>query len=105
MPEIQVEHVKYIMQTRPSTPIFGICLGNQILALAAGASTYKSPGTWRGCTGFRSTELSFESSELTHVVFWWAPMRERPSKSMKSMKMSVKIKEKPVNIPYRLPSN
>ncbi|CAL1141702.1 unnamed protein product [Cladocopium goreaui] len=36
-----VEHVKYVMKHRPDTPIFGICLGNQILALAAGASTYK----------------------------------------------------------------
>ena len=34
-------HLRYIMKHRPSTPIFGICLGNQILALAAGASTYK----------------------------------------------------------------
>ncbi len=32
---------RYIMKHRPTTPIFGICLGNQILALAAGASTYK----------------------------------------------------------------
>ena len=29
------------MKHRPDTPIFGICLGNQILALAAGASIYK----------------------------------------------------------------
>eukprot|EP00435_Cladocopium_sp_Y103_P035220 s1158_g9.t1 len=36
-----VENVKYIMKHRPSLPIFGICLGNQILALAAGATTYK----------------------------------------------------------------
>eukprot|EP00931_Biecheleriopsis_adriatica_P111996 TRINITY_DN864_c0_g1_i1.p1 TRINITY_DN864_c0_g1~~TRINITY_DN864_c0_g1_i1.p1 ORF type:complete len:1585 (-),score=359.91 TRINITY_DN864_c0_g1_i1:13-4767(-) len=36
-----IEHVRTVMQQRPKTPIFGICLGNQILALAAGASTYK----------------------------------------------------------------
>jgi len=36
-----IEHVKTVMHQRPSTPIFGICLGNQILALAAGASTFK----------------------------------------------------------------
>jgi carbamoyl-phosphate synthase small subunit len=36
-----VEHVKKFMAQRPNTPIFGICLGNQILSLAAGASTYK----------------------------------------------------------------
>lgn len=33
--------LRYVMKHRPKTPIFGICLGNQILALAAGASTYK----------------------------------------------------------------
>jgi carbamoyl-phosphate synthase small subunit len=36
-----IDHVKDIMQRRPMLPIFGICLGNQILALAAGATTYK----------------------------------------------------------------
>jgi carbamoyl-phosphate synthase small subunit len=39
--EATIEHVRAIMQTRPQCPIFGICLGNQILALAAGAKTYK----------------------------------------------------------------
>ncbi len=29
-------------------PIFGICLGNQLLALAAGAKTYKLPFGNRG---------------------------------------------------------
>eukprot|EP00435_Cladocopium_sp_Y103_P067613 s615_g30.t1 len=52
-----VEHVKYVMKHRPDTPIFGICLGNQILALAAGASTYK----------MRHTEDS--------VVELWLPMQ------------------------------
>ena len=36
-----IQHVRAIMERRSTTPIFGICLGNQILALAAGASTYK----------------------------------------------------------------
>eukprot|EP00403_Amphidinium_massartii_P021454 CAMPEP_0178389814 /NCGR_PEP_ID=MMETSP0689_2-20121128/10321_1 /TAXON_ID=160604 /ORGANISM="Amphidinium massartii, Strain CS-259" /LENGTH=1613 /DNA_ID=CAMNT_0020010297 /DNA_START=22 /DNA_END=4863 /DNA_ORIENTATION=- len=36
-----IANVKSVMNQRKSTPIFGICLGNQILALAAGASTYK----------------------------------------------------------------
>ena len=39
-PHIQ-QDPRYIMKHRPSLPIFGICLGNQILALAAGATTYK----------------------------------------------------------------
>jgi carbamoyl-phosphate synthase small subunit len=41
MCDITVQHVRTIMQQRPMVPIFGICLGNQILALAAGAKTYK----------------------------------------------------------------
>jgi len=36
-----IRHVRTVMQQRPNTPIFGICLGNQILALAAGAKTFK----------------------------------------------------------------
>ena len=34
-----VEHLREAMET--NRPIFGICLGNQLLALAAGADTYK----------------------------------------------------------------
>merc|ERR1719453_1184875 len=36
-----VEHVRKLMESNRGIPIFGICLGNQILALAAGAKTYK----------------------------------------------------------------
>mmetsp|Transcript_8103 Transcript_8103/g.9355 ORF Transcript_8103/g.9355 Transcript_8103/m.9355 type:complete len:1365 (-) Transcript_8103:22-4116(-) len=36
-----VESLKYALRLDPPKPIFGICLGNQLLALAAGASTYK----------------------------------------------------------------
>ncbi len=32
----------------PMKPLFGICLGNQLLGLAAGASTYKLPFGNRG---------------------------------------------------------
>jgi carbamoyl-phosphate synthase small subunit len=39
MCSLTVEHVRKAMDT--NKPIFGICLGNQILALAAGADTYK----------------------------------------------------------------
>jgi len=39
--QILIERVKYIMNNRPSVPIFGICLGHQILALAVGCDTYK----------------------------------------------------------------
>eukprot|EP00928_Gymnodinium_smaydae_P031892 TRINITY_DN2325_c0_g1_i1.p1 TRINITY_DN2325_c0_g1~~TRINITY_DN2325_c0_g1_i1.p1 ORF type:complete len:1505 (+),score=251.24 TRINITY_DN2325_c0_g1_i1:493-4515(+) len=36
-----IDNVRKVMQRTPAVPIFGICLGNQILALAAGATTYK----------------------------------------------------------------
>merc|ERR1719191_1040577 len=39
--EATIKHVRTLMQKSPRTPIFGICLGNQILARAAGFSTYK----------------------------------------------------------------
>jgi carbamoyl-phosphate synthase small subunit len=54
-----VENVKKVMAQRPTTPIFGICMGNQILALAAGATTYKMKFGNRGmnqpCIDMRTT--------------------------------------------------
>jgi carbamoyl-phosphate synthase small subunit len=42
-----IEQVRALLGTYPR-PIFGICLGNQILALAAGGDTYKLPYGHRG---------------------------------------------------------
>ena len=36
-----VEHIRQFMQSPTVKPCMGICLGNQLLALAAGATTYK----------------------------------------------------------------
>jgi len=36
-----VEHVRHAMELYPERPIFGICMGNQLLAKAAGARIYK----------------------------------------------------------------
>ena len=36
-----IASIEYALQLEPPKPIFGICLGNQLLALAAGAKTYK----------------------------------------------------------------
>lgn len=36
-----IENIKRAMTSKPNRPIFGICLGNQLLSWAAGASTYK----------------------------------------------------------------
>ncbi|CAH1789870.1 unnamed protein product [Owenia fusiformis] len=42
-----IQHVRTVMENRPE-PIFGICMGNQITALAAGANSYKLPLGNRG---------------------------------------------------------
>ena len=47
------EHIKEVLGamqdgTLPVKPLFGICLGNQLLGLAAGAKTYKLPFGNRG---------------------------------------------------------
>lgn len=39
--EDTVRNIRESMQTKPNTPIFGICMGNQLLAKAAGATIYK----------------------------------------------------------------
>ncbi|CAJ1380115.1 unnamed protein product [Effrenium voratum] len=39
--EATVQCLRRVMQERPQVPIFGICLGHQLLALAAGCKTYK----------------------------------------------------------------
>lgn len=36
-----IQHIRSVMQRPQPPPIFGICLGNQLLALASGATTYK----------------------------------------------------------------
>lgn len=36
-----IKSIQYALKLEPPRPIFGICLGNQLLALAAGGSTYK----------------------------------------------------------------
>lgn len=39
--EDTVRNIRESMQAKPDTPIFGICMGNQLLAKAAGATIYK----------------------------------------------------------------
>lgn len=47
MATITINHLRQALQTS-NKPIFGICLGNQLLAIAAGGSTYKLPYGNRG---------------------------------------------------------
>ncbi|KAL3665461.1 hypothetical protein V7S43_009499 [Phytophthora oleae] len=54
-----IESIRWAINQETPKPIFGICLGNQILALAAGATTYKMKYGNRGmnqpCIDMRTT--------------------------------------------------
>lgn len=39
--DVLIQRLKKMLQAYPKTPIFGICLGHQIMSLAAGFQTYK----------------------------------------------------------------
>ena len=55
-----IEQIKKVLAKEDPKPIFGICLGNQLLALAAGAKTYKMKYGNRGmnqpCIDLRTTK-------------------------------------------------
>ena len=55
-----INSIKWALQQEPPKPIFGICLGNQLLALACGAKTYKMKYGNRGmnqpCIDLRTTK-------------------------------------------------
>jgi len=36
-----IDNIRKVLETRPELPVFGICLGHQLLSLAAGCKTYK----------------------------------------------------------------
>jgi len=46
--EATIDSLRGVLEQRPALPIFGICLGNQLLALAIGATTYKLKFGHRG---------------------------------------------------------
>lgn len=39
--EVTVENIRKVLSQEKKTPIFGICLGHQLLSIAAGCITYK----------------------------------------------------------------
>jgi carbamoyl-phosphate synthase/aspartate carbamoyltransferase/dihydroorotase len=43
-----IEYVREILKTKPNKVVFGICLGHQLLSLAAGCQTYKMAYGHRG---------------------------------------------------------
>ena len=46
MCEATIQTLKKVLQKPNPKPIFGICLGHQLMAIAAGGSTYKVWQRW-----------------------------------------------------------
>ena len=67
-----IQSIRWALQIEPPKPIFGICLGNQLLALACGASTYKMKYGNRGmnqpCIDLRTTQCYITSQNHGYAV-------------------------------------
>lgn len=62
--EETIEALREILRSERPLPVFGICLGHQLLALAAGATTYKLPFGHRGANQPVMDKL-FDRVEIT----------------------------------------
>ena len=50
MCSITIKHIQTFLQgPKPRLPVFGICLGHQLLSLAAGTTSYKMKSVTRAC--------------------------------------------------------
>eukprot|EP00933_Yihiella_yeosuensis_P048097 TRINITY_DN4410_c0_g1_i8.p1 TRINITY_DN4410_c0_g1~~TRINITY_DN4410_c0_g1_i8.p1 ORF type:complete len:1589 (+),score=341.89 TRINITY_DN4410_c0_g1_i8:115-4881(+) len=69
---ITIDNIRKFMDQRPTTPIFGICLGHQLLSLAAGAKTYKMKFGNRGvnqpCIDLRTGRCYITSQNHGYAV-------------------------------------
>ena len=67
-----IASIKWAIELENPKPIFGICLGNQLMALAAGAKTYKMKYGNRGmnqpCIDLRSTKCYITSQNHGYAV-------------------------------------
>lgn len=72
MCEATIETLKWAMNLEHPKPIFGICLGNQLLALAAGAKTFKMKYGNRGmnqpCVDMRTTKCYITAQNHGYAV-------------------------------------
>lgn len=79
-----IEHLRVLLETRPNAPIFGICLGHQLMTLACGAKTYKLPFGNRGhnqpCTHvdtgkcFITSQNHGFASDVSTLPTGWLPL-------------------------------
>ena len=80
-----IKSIQYALALEPARPIFGICLGNQLLALAAGAKTYKMKYGNRGmnqpCIDLRTGRCYITPQNHGFAVDtdslpapWWKPL-------------------------------
>ena len=67
-----IKSLQYALQLSPPKPIFGICLGNQLLALACGGKTYKMKYGNRGmnqpCIDLRTARCFITSQNHGYAV-------------------------------------
>eukprot|EP01113_Clastostelium_recurvatum_P033495 TRINITY_DN4424_c0_g1_i4.p1 TRINITY_DN4424_c0_g1~~TRINITY_DN4424_c0_g1_i4.p1 ORF type:complete len:2277 (-),score=593.99 TRINITY_DN4424_c0_g1_i4:57-6887(-) len=67
-----VEYIKQAMALSPPVPIFGVCMGNQLMGVAAGARTYKMKYGNRGlnqpCTDQRTKRCHITSQNHGYAV-------------------------------------